>query len=323
MSDGMKLTDFPLVTSLDTTDTVLATDVNGAGKRISKTNLRMNRVFFNSISSPTWVRVAQVNSAGWALMKIFNAWLNVPGNNILLDMQLHPNSESYNHVTVLSRTANSPNGMLQKMRVVRQKGGAYYIDIYYNANTAEQVYVYLIDSLNVTLLTPEPDAEIPEGYTAVEFDISKASWGGVKRCATNSCKLQQKGGQRNDRGDKCYRAALESACVSDGSVGRKNSVVMPYIDTCFKYGFKPVGTQKNIQGFGNIWIRDISVWRRIGSYIAQRKSSSMGCRNKHHFGYRCIPSDSPVQRRSLLSVQRGGYRSDSISVARRKEVVAA
>lgn len=195
MSTATKLSDLPLVTSLDSTDTVIATDATGAGKRISKTNLRMNRVFFNTISSPTWVRVAQVNSAGWALMKIFNAWLNVPGNNILLDMQLHPNSESYNHVTVLSRTANSPNSMFQKIRVVRQKGSAYYIDIYYNASTAEQVYVYLIESLNVTLLTPEQNAEIPEGYTAIEFDITKAAWGGVKRYAPISYKLQQKGGQ--------------------------------------------------------------------------------------------------------------------------------
>lgn len=178
MDDAMKLTDFPLVTSLADSDTVLATDATGAGKRISKTNLLRTRVVFTNISSPTWVRVAKVLSSACALMKIISTWNNVPGNNILLDMQLHPNSVSFNHVTVLSRMSNSPNSMLQKMRVVRKSASEYYIDIYYNATTAEQVYIYLIHGLNVTLLTPQPDAEIPEGYTAVEFDISKASWGG-------------------------------------------------------------------------------------------------------------------------------------------------
>lgn len=182
MSDVKKLGDVlktsSEVSSLESTDRVLAVDANGNPKRITRTRLVSPYVYFNNISTPQWVRVAKFSSGSCALIKIFSTWHNVPGNNILVDMLLHPNARQYNSVTVLSRMRNSANNMLQKLRVVRKSTSECYIDLYYNSNTAELVYIFLIQGQGITLLTPEGNASIPEGYADVEFDISTVLSGG-------------------------------------------------------------------------------------------------------------------------------------------------
>lgn len=185
MSDVKKLVDVLKassdVASLESTDRVLAVDANGVTKRIRRDRLATPYVYFNNISTPQWVRIGKFSSANCALIKVFSIWQNVPGNNILVDMLLHPNSNDYNSVTVLSRMSNTGNSLLPKLRVVRKSKSESYIDLYYNANTAERVYIYMIQGLqDVTLLTPEGEATIPEGYTAVEFDISTVLSGGGK-----------------------------------------------------------------------------------------------------------------------------------------------
>lgn len=222
MSDVKKLSDVfkasSEVTSLESTDRVLAIDANGNPKRIRRDRIATPYVFFNDISTPQWVRIGKFTSSACALIKIFSIWNNIPGNNILVDMLLHPNNAQYNAATVLSRMRNAGNSLLPKLRVVRKHTSESYIDLYYNGNTAELVYIYLIHNQNVTLLTPEPDAQIPEGYTAVEFDISTVSLGGVKRYRLTTYAIMQKGGWRNGGNETTFRSNPER--IVDGRDGR-------------------------------------------------------------------------------------------------------
>lgn len=183
MSEGIKLPDVlkgaTEVTSLSSTDRLVAFGSNGELKKITKANAVKKQAYIHGISSPQWVRVASFGGSVGALIAIESTWHNVPGNRILIDCFLHPDSISYNSITTLSQMANAANRLLKKCRVVVKRNSVCYFDIYYDATSQEQVFVKVMQGEYFsTLAEPIAGAEIPEGYTAKEFVFSENFRGG-------------------------------------------------------------------------------------------------------------------------------------------------
>ncbi len=198
MSDGIKLPDVlkgaTEVTSLSSTDRLVAFGSNGELKKITKANAVKKQAYIHGISSPQWVRVASFGGSVGALIAIESIWHNVPGNRILIDCFLHPDSISYNSITTLSQMANAANRLLKKCRVVVKRNSVCYFDIYYDATSQEQVFVKVVQGEYFsTLAEPIAGAEIPEGYTAKEFVFSENFGGGGKTLSLNLlCNLEER-----------------------------------------------------------------------------------------------------------------------------------
>lgn len=197
MSDGIKLPDVlkgaTEVTSLSSTDRLVAFGSNGELKKITKANAVKKQAYIHGISSPQWVRVASFGGSVGALIAIESIWHNVPGNRILIDCFLHPDSINYNSITTLSQMANAANRLLKKCRVVVKRNSVCYFDIYYDSTSQEQVFVKVMQGEYFsTLAEPIAGAEIPEGYTAKEFVFSE-NFGGGKTLSLNLlCNLEER-----------------------------------------------------------------------------------------------------------------------------------
>lgn len=236
MSEGIKLPDVlkgaTEATSLVTTDRLVAFGSNGELKKITIANAVKKRAYIYGISSPQWVRVASFGGSVGALIAIESSWHNVPGNRILIDCFLHPNSLSYNSITTLSQMANSANKLLNKCRVVVKKNSVCYFDIYYDATSQEQVFVKVVQGeYFTTLAEPIAGAEIPEGYTAKEFVFSENFRGGVKRYASISYKSMKGGGLRHER-----RSGEDERCVKRSTSEYKQLLISSMRNTgraCF------------------------------------------------------------------------------------------
>ena len=218
MSEGIKLPDVlkgaTEATSLSSTDRLVAFGSDGELKKITKANAVKKQAYIYGISSPQWVRFASFGGSVGALIAIESIWHNVPGNRILIDCFLHPDSLSYNSITTLSQMANSANKLLKKCRVVIKRNSVCYFDIYYDTTSQEKVFVKVVQGeYFTTLAEPIAGAEIPEGYTAKEFVFSE-NFRGVKRCASISCKTLKGGGLRHDRGGENFKRNAEGG--SDG-----------------------------------------------------------------------------------------------------------
>lgn len=179
MSDGVKLNALPTVTALDSTDTVIVSDSSGNGKKITKTNLLKNRVTIVPKDGEHWVRIASYNSSASALISIHTVWYNSPGCRILFDIILHKNSLDYSNLNVLSAMSNKGSIIrVSKARVVQKFNQTGYLDLYFNLESRDYMYVDFINSFEIGIMSPVIDPEIPEGYSTKEFDITKPAWGG-------------------------------------------------------------------------------------------------------------------------------------------------
>ena len=165
--------------SLAGTDRILAFDTTGQQKKISRANLLSS--WDINPQAEGWIRLLSYNVAGDVLLSISNGWSALKGNFVVFAAMMHAAANDYNKVTTLVNMTNSLTSPVSftKIRVLRKSGSEGYIDIWYPGSTSTQsVHVTILCSRNVTRLTPEYNAQIPEGYTAVELDITKPAWGG-------------------------------------------------------------------------------------------------------------------------------------------------
>lgn len=164
------------VTSLASTDRVLAFDANGNPKKISRARVANPSVSSGSLSSVQWVRIATFTTGCAALLSFNSTWNNDPGLHLIVDAILHSYSLSYCKFAVLSRLSNSTSNVLSKLRVVVKKTDTCYIDVLYNAAGANSFSVSLLVGHNVSMLeSPILNAEIPEGYSVREFSLATVS----------------------------------------------------------------------------------------------------------------------------------------------------
>lgn len=188
MSEGMPITDFfkssPEVTSLASTDRILAIGSNGEPKKISRAKVKDNVINFEP-SAPQWIRIGKFVSGAVVTLSIFSKWETTPGFRVLVDLILHANSPSYNFATVLSKMSHAKSSVFTKLRVVTKTSTVSYVDIYYNGNGNNGGSVASFNDMNFDLLTPEMDAQIPDGYNVKEFDLTQTAWGGGKRLFFN------------------------------------------------------------------------------------------------------------------------------------------
>lgn len=166
------------VTSLGTTDRVLAFDAFGNPKKISRNSLVRSVLGAISFVGEQWIRIGWCSSMGSAFFSVSTVWSSNPGVHLLIDVICHPNSPNYNSVAVLSRLQHAKTATIDKVRVVCKTGNPVYVDLHFNSTTTHSLYVELIAGRSFVLLSDfEADAQIPEGFSSKEFDLSKTSWG--------------------------------------------------------------------------------------------------------------------------------------------------
>ena len=170
-----KLKNAQAVTSLESSDRILAADANGNLKKITRERVANPFVSSGSISSPQWVRFASFGGLGSALLFFQSDWNNNPGMHLIVDAILHSHALNYNKIAVLSRLVNTTSTVLAKLRVVIKRDATCYLDVYYSPSTANTFSVRLIAGGITMLASPIFNAEIPDGYTAREFSLATVS----------------------------------------------------------------------------------------------------------------------------------------------------
>ncbi len=124
---------------------------------------------------------------------------------MLIDCILNPSDVVYNDAVLLTRLSNAPSTLFSKLRFVAKNNATCYIDVYYNVNNHNPFTIMLVAGVNVTILdTLIPNAQIPEGYSVKEFDLTSTAVrgrGGVKHYGITLYDLGKKGG-RHEFGNK-------------------------------------------------------------------------------------------------------------------------
>ena len=168
----------PEVTSLASTDRFLTVDANGNPQKITRVNaIGGHRTL--RIAGPQWVRIAKFSSVGYALLTLFSEWGTTAGQKSLLDVMVHPHASSYCKCTVLSKMHNSGSlAVFSKIRFVVKRESMCYIDAYYTRSDSNQIRCSLAGNVSLELVDIETNAEIPDGYSATEVDITHTAWGG-------------------------------------------------------------------------------------------------------------------------------------------------
>lgn len=170
-----KFKDAPTVTSLESTDRIVAVDGNGELKRITQERVS-NPLSEVLVLSPQWIRIGEFSNNAYALLSISTTWNAVSGIHLLVDMILHTHNVAYNQVAVLSRLRHSPTTVVSKIRVLIKRDSTSYVDVYYNANGNSTLISKLISGRAFAMYaTPILNAQIPEGYVAREFSLATVS----------------------------------------------------------------------------------------------------------------------------------------------------
>ena len=228
----------------------MAFDSNGNPKKIARIRVANPYVTSGSISSAQWVRVATFTNNGAAMLSLNSSWNNNPGLHLIVDMILHSHSLSYNKVAVLSRLSNTSSTVLSKLRLVVKRDSTCYIDVCYDADKSNSFSVTLMVGHNVSMLeAPVLDAEIPEGYSTREFDLSTVSdsagiVGGVKCYLSTYYAILQKGGLRNEYDNTAYQQFALGYDARSG--GRQKSVCRRYgrqADDARSASYKPADVE--------------------------------------------------------------------------------
>lgn len=182
----------PTVTSLASTDRILIAESNGIPKKISKGNLLSN-TFDVTCKDAGWVRIMSFNVAGDAIIAISNGYSSLRGGMVLFAPLMHATANLCNLATLANIGNNSASSSFTKVRMLSKTSSEGYLDFYYPGSTGSQnVIIQCLASRNCTLLAPEVNATIPDGYTAQEFNLTVV--GGVNRYSLASYAILPKGG---------------------------------------------------------------------------------------------------------------------------------
>ena len=111
----------PEVTTLASTDRILAVDANGNPVKATA-NTVLGGYRSGSQSTAQWIRFAKFSNAGAALLVIQTSWVYNPGERLLIDLLVHPHNTGYCKCTVLSKMLNGGTfpGISSLRVVVRQ-----------------------------------------------------------------------------------------------------------------------------------------------------------------------------------------------------------
>ena len=162
------------VASLASTDRLMAVDAEGNLKRIGQSLGRLK-----DIQSPqgTWMRIGYGAGGGVSssvLFLIAQSWSNdLPGSALIAVSMSAADWGANNNPQV--RVLSSINiSRFSKIRILvpsaSTSGKVSYIDIYQNSRNPKNT-ISIVGSLNFTA-DVSANAEIPEGYTAIERDLA-------------------------------------------------------------------------------------------------------------------------------------------------------
>lgn len=198
MSKATKLSDYPLVTSLGSSDTIIATDSAGAVKRIARDNL-VALTKKRGATGAQWIRLFEFSSS-YVLFQIASNYYSNPGNSILAHAILQRESISFNKIEILSHLKHNVNDVFSKMRVVLKNNSVpAYLDVYYNSTGYNDIWLTIFPGVSMPTPMLENNAVIPEGYSTKEFDMTVR--GGVKRCFT----ARWKGGAQHEQSHRPFQ----------------------------------------------------------------------------------------------------------------------
>ena len=166
------------VTTLASTDRILAVDSNGNPVKATANTL-LGGYRSGNQDTAQWIRFAKFSNAGAALLVLQTSWSYNPGERLLIDLLVHPHNTGYCKCTVLSKMVNSgASNVISKLRFVLKRNAECYIDFYYASNQRNDFSCRLIAPNELTLIPFEKDAQIPDGYTAREVDLTQIAFGG-------------------------------------------------------------------------------------------------------------------------------------------------
>lgn len=197
MSDAMKPNQATLVTSLETTDYLLATDSSGKLKRITRSNAVNQDTHQETIFPVTelnWIRIATIPSSvcGAGIICISNGyWGGSPNGYVILVTTRYNGGFLFPEIKVLSG-----NGALS-CRAVKDAGSVFHIEI----KGYQRRVMTSLSGVNITLLTPYVSDSLPADAEIHTYTAEELSGGGVKHYLTAICNLLQKGGHH----DRSYR----------------------------------------------------------------------------------------------------------------------
>lgn len=179
------------VTSLATSDRVLAIDANGDQKKISRTNLA-NQGFSQTFSADAnsagrWVRIAKMSNYGSSCMLTISSGGFSGGWIYPLTMLVTaPHAGSLDNISIVSlcpQKANTVNSSYpcSKIRVTGAEETKY-IDIFVANSYARTLNIVISCAMFSSLVTPAENPAV--GNKVKEFDVSDL-WGGGKLLSYN------------------------------------------------------------------------------------------------------------------------------------------
>lgn len=326
MSKATKLNE-GVVTSLADTDLVVAADNGGSLKPISMTNL-MQLIRDNiKIGGRNLLKNTDIqNSNNTYVVAVYYYGADCPavGESVLITIwgQLGEGKSAF---TVFN---GSGDGTLGVVTLKKIKDGVYQGTLNYLKESPEKrITVYATPKEVTSVSSIEriklERGNIPTDWTPAPEDLS----GGVMRrysigygCMPST---RQKGGQRNEQGDKNYRTAIQSTCGSDRAFRKQYDVAVFNCSAGVKYGSEFILPKKDCKNVGNHRIWCLPIWRRVRPSATRRQLRKLGTHSELSDKCRQVPVNVSIFRRNVLSVQQWNSKKGSIRVACRKEVVAA
>lgn len=183
MSEAKNINSFPLAKNLWKGDMLLLTDSTGKGIKADIGDIGGIGGARKNFTCPStqWVRFATFSGFADGLISFTTYWQNTAGQRTLVDLLLHANSTSFNKCTVLSSMTNSGRIVaITKVRVVTKVSSPGYIDFFYAPTSTNPGHLSILNGSGIILLNElEYNAEIPEGYSSTEFNLTNPAWGGV------------------------------------------------------------------------------------------------------------------------------------------------
>lgn len=192
------------VTSLDSTDRVLAFDTNGNLKSLTRESMMSQHLRASmdedAPASGRWLRILEVSSMSNGFVWISNRWSNKPPRPLCF-MYLGAHRQNINYARVL---VFEPSPYFTKLRMVSPSSDHYYLEVFV-VSFSKTNDIDLTVSGNLTVPDSFVAGEIPSESVVQEFDLTQTIFGGgVTRYSTISYVLDsQKGrkGGRHEHGD--------------------------------------------------------------------------------------------------------------------------
>lgn len=184
------------VTSLASTDRLLAVDADGGTKKITRAGLDSDKFsstgFLASVNSG-WLRIGSFSGQGDVLLYCGATWGAATPTAILISAIAHINGDAN-----INRVVNLlPSTCFKKARLVKKSNNRVCLDIFF-AYRPGVMKVSLIAGNMFSLTEIETNPTIEATDTVWESNLG----GGVKRFASTTYAFGQKGGQRDGGSDK-------------------------------------------------------------------------------------------------------------------------